>query len=120
MDNIVNTYIDMWGPITIYCPEYERITRSRQLDYEAHMLVMSCAVTGAVNCQIIEKKNTSAVLDGLNRFFCEVSVPKVCYPDQDGALMRALKNGEVSILDLQAQLHSERGVLFETCLPQGH
>ena len=84
------------------------------------MMVMGCVVTGAVNCQIIEKKDTEAVLDGLTRFFCETSVPKICYPDQDGALMKALNEGEISILDLQGRLHRERGILFETCLPQGH
>ena len=84
------------------------------------MLVMGCVVTGAVNCQIIEKKDTEAVLDGLTRFFCETSVPKICYPDQDGALMKALTEGEIDIIDLQGRLHRERGILFETCLPQGH
>ena len=84
------------------------------------MMVMGCVVTGTVNCQIIEKKDTEAVLDGLTRFFCETSVPKICYPDQDGALMKALSEGEISILDLQGRLHRERGILFETCLPQGH
>ena len=84
------------------------------------MMVMGCVVTGAVNCQIIEKKDTNAVLDGLTRFFCETSVPKICYPDQDGALMKALNEGEINVLDLQGRLHRERGILFETCLPQGH
>ena len=114
------TYLDMWGPLTVYCPGYEKRTRNRKQAYEVHMLVMGCVVTGAVNCQIIEKKDTGAVLDGLNRFFCETSVPKICYPDQDGALMKALSKGEISILDLQGTLHRERGILFETCLPQGH
>ena len=114
------TYIDMWGPITVYCPGYEKRTRNRKMEYQVHMLVMGCAVTGAINCQVIEKKNTAAVLDGLNRFFCEVSVPKICYPDQDGALMRALTHGEVNLVDLQGNLSRERGIKFETCLPQGH
>ena len=114
------TYLDMWGPLTVYCPGYEKRTRNRKQAYEVHMLVMGCVVTGAVNCQIIEKKDTGAVLDGLNRFFCETSVPKICYPDQDGALMKALTKGEISVLDLQGTLHKERGILFETCLPQGH
>ena len=90
------------------------------MDYDVHMLVMGCAATGAINCQIIENKNTGAVLDGLNRFFCEVAVPKICYPDMDGALMKALKKGEISLIDMQGRLHTEKGILFEVCLPQGH
>ena len=114
------TFIDMWGPLAVYCPGYEKKTRNRQQRYEVHVLVMACAVTGTVNCQIIEKKDTGAVLDGLNRFFNEVCVPKVCYPDKDGAIMKALKDGEVDVLDMQGRLHRERGIYFETCLPQGH
>ena len=114
------TYIDMWGPLAIYCPGYEKRTRNRQQMYEVHVLVMGCAVTGAVNCQIIERKDTGAVLDGLNRFFHEVCVPKICYPDKDGALMKALRDGEVDVQDMQGRLHRERGLYFETCLPQGH
>ena len=114
------TFIDMWGPLVIYCPGYEKRTRNRQQQYEVHVLVMACAVTRAVNCQIIEKKNTGAVLDGLNRFFHEVCVPKICYPDKDGAIMKALKEGEIDVLDMQGRLHRERGIYFETCLPQGH
>ena len=114
------TYIDMWGPLAIYCPGYEKRTRSRQQKYEVHMLVMVCAVTAAVNCQIIEKKDTGAVLDGLNRFFNEVCVPKICYPDKDGAIMKALQDGEIDVQDMEGRLHRERGIYFQTCLPQGH
>ena len=114
------TYIDMWSPLSVYCPGYEKRTRNRKMEYKVYMLVMGCVVTGAVNCQIIEKKDTDAVLDGLSRFFCETSVPKICYPDQDGALVKALKEGEIDILDLQSRLHRERGISFETCVSQGH
>ena len=81
---------------------------------------MGCVVTGAVNLQVIEKKDTGAVLDGLNRFFNEGCIPKICFPDRDGALMRALSKGEISIRDLEGKLHKEKGILFETCLPQAH
>ena len=114
------TLIDMWGPIKLYCPGYEKRTRNRKMDYDAYMLVMGCAATGTINCQIIEQRNTGSVLDGLNRFFCETTVPKICYPDMDGALMKALREGEISLIDMQGRLHRERGILFETCLPQGH
>jgi hypothetical protein len=104
----------------VYCPGYEKVTRNRKLAYEVHMLVMGCASTGTINCQIIEKKDTDAVLNGMNRFFDETCVPKICYPDQVGALMRALSHGEISLIDLQSNLHREREIMFETCLPQGH
>ena len=114
------TYLDMWGPISLFAPGFEKVTRARQLKYEAHVLVMGCAATGAVNCQIIEGKSSDFVLDGLSRFYNEVCVPKICYPDQDGALMKALREGEIDLQDLQGRLHREKGIYFETCLPQGH
>ena len=83
-------------------------------------MVMGCVVTGCINVQVIEKRDAGGVLDGLNRFFNETSVPKIMYPDQDGAFMKALSKGEISLLDLQGNLHRERGIMFEYCLPQGH
>ena len=112
--------LDLWGPITIQCPGYEKVTRNRKQDYQMHLMVMGCVVTGCINVQVIEKRDAGGVLDGLNRFFNETSVPKIMYPDQDGALMKALSKGEISLLDLQGNLHRERGIMFEYCVPQGH
>ena len=50
-------------------------------------MVVACVVTGAVNMQVVEKKDTGAILDGLSRFFNECCAPKVMLPDADGALM---------------------------------
>ena len=112
--------LDLWGPVTIQCPGYEKRTRSRKQEYQMHLMVVGCVVTGCINVQVIEKRDTGGVLDGLNRFFNETSVPKIMYPDQDGAFMKALSKGEISLLDLQGNLHRERGIMFEYCLPQGH
>ena len=71
--------VDMWGPILMYTPGYEKRTRNRKMEYEAYMLVFACCVTGGINCQIIEKRDTTGVMDGFNRFFSEVSVPKIVY-----------------------------------------
>ena len=34
--------------------------------------------------------------------------------------MKALEQGDISILDMQGRLHKERGLYIETCLSQGH
>ena len=47
-------------------------------------------------------------------------MPKICYPDEDGALMKALREGEIELLRLDGTLSRERGIVFETCVPQGH
>ena len=110
----------MFGPVKLFAPGFERQTRNRRMEYEGYLLVIGCAVSGAINCQVLEKKDPSAVLDGLNRFFSECSVPKIMYPDKDGALVKAISEGCINLIDLQGRLHSERGLQFEVCLPQNH
>ena len=84
------------------------------------MLVFSCIATGAVNVQVIEGKKTEFVLEGCSRFFNEASVPKIVYPDEDGALTLAFTRGEIDLQDLSANLYRSKGILFETCAPQNH
>ena len=67
---------------------------------------MACVVTGAVNCEVIEKRDTGAMLDGLHRFFNEVCMPKICYPDKD------------DIQDRQGRPHRERGQTWKSLAAQ--
>ena len=113
------TMVDMWGPLKAYCPGYERTTR-RDKAYEVYFLVFCCVATGAVNVQLIEGKKTEFVLDGCSRFFSETSVPKIMYPDDDGALQKAFREGEIEIEDLSGRLFKSNGIYFETCPPQAH
>ena len=43
------TYLDMWGPISVYTPGYEKRTRNRKMEYNVYMLVCACAATGVIN-----------------------------------------------------------------------
>ena len=117
--------LDLWGPIRTYCPGYERTGYTRgsvayAKHYEVYFMVVACVVTGAVNVQVVEKKDTGAILDGLSRFFNECCVPKVMLPDADGALMEALRDGIIELSNLEGTLSVEHGIHFEPCLPQGH
>ena len=85
-----------------------------------YYLVFSCAATGAVNVQLLEGKSTEFVLEGCSRFFTETSVPKIMYPDDDGALVRAFTRGEIDVQDLSGSLFRTKGIHFELCPPQGH
>ena len=66
-------FMDLWGPLTTYCSGYKKKTRAREQKYELHMLVLGCAGTGTINCQIIEKNNTGAIFDGLSSSMKSVS-----------------------------------------------
>ena len=113
--------VDMWGPLHVYAPGYEKSTRSSDAKkYKAYFLIFVCAVTGMCNVQLVEGKDTSSILDGCSRFFCEATVPKVMLPDDDGAMLRAFTRGEISLSDISGNLYREKGVHFEVCTPQGH
>ena len=115
------TYIDAWGPLKAYVPGFERETRSGTKTHQLLMVVFACAATGMINCQIMEGgKKTGHFLDVFNRFIHECCVPKICLPDQDGAMMKALLEGEVDIRDQFGVISRERGVTFQTCVSQGH
>ena len=83
-------------------------------------MVFVCAATGTVNCQVIEGKSAEYCMDGFNRFFCKTTVPKIVYTDAEGGLLKALKEGEVDLTDMAGNLRTNNGILFETCVPQGH
>ena len=84
------------------------------------MMVFACCATGTVNCQIIEGRKTGYCLDGFNRLFSEIAVPKICYPDLEGGLIKALSEGEVDMVDLSGALSRQRGIKFVPVVPQGH
>ena len=113
--------VDLWGPLQIYAPGYQKSTRSSAAkQYKAYFMIFVCAVTGMCNIQLIEGKDTSSILDGCSRFFCEATVPKVMLTDGDGAMLRAFTRGEILLSDVAGNLYREKGVHFEVCSPQGH
>ena len=115
------TLVDLWGPLTAYAPGYEKVTRgSNSKPYNFYFMIFACCTTGTVNCQVIEGKDTSHCLDGFNKFFCETTVPKIVYPDQEGGLIKALRDGEVDLVDLSGTLSRQKGVMFVDVVPQGH
>ena len=115
-----DTIVDLWGPVRVFVPGYEKVTRGAIKEYKIWIMIFACAATGTVNLQVIEKKDTDAILTGLNRFFVDCTVPKMMYPDKEGSLMAAMQEGEINLVDLQGNLSAERGILFETCASQGH
>ena len=114
------TMVDLFGPLKCYCPGYERITRKGTKQYKVYMMVMVCVATGAVNVQVIEGADTDNVMSGFNRFFSETTVPKIIFPDQGSQLLKALNEMDGMVYDLKYRLAEQRGIIYKTCLPQGH
>ena len=96
-------------------------TRNRDaLDVMCYVLVFVCPVTKLVNMQVIESKKAEGVVDGINRLGCEVGLPSFVLVDQDSGIMKALKEAEVNLKDLQYILYKEKGIKFKTCPVSGN
>ena len=117
------TLVDLWGPLTSFVPGYEKLGVTRATadkSYNVYIMVFVCAATGTTNCQVIEGKSAGYCMDGFNRFFCETTVPKIVYTDAEGGLLKALIEGEVDLVDMAGNMKLNNGIVFETCVPQGH
>ena len=69
---------------------------------------------------VIESKSADGVLDGITRLACEVGVPTLMLVDQDSGIMKALREDEVDIKNLDLKVHKEKGMRFKTCPVSGH
>ena len=113
--------MDMFGPIRVYVPGFERNTRGRNvLEAKCWVLVFACPVTRLLNLQVIEKSDSSGVIDAVTRLSCEVGIPKILMMDQDPALIKAMSEVEFKYQDTKLKLHEEWGIEFFTCPVSGH
>ena len=78
------------------------------------MLIFGGAATGMINCQMMEGARTWTVywMHSIG------SSLKHAYQDKDGAVMRALAEGEVDIIGHDGVLARQQGIYFEPCFAQ--
>ena len=112
--------MDLFGPIPIYVPGFEKSTRSRKLQSDCHVLVFACPVIRLVNLQVVEKRDASGIVDGITRLACEVGIPKVILMDQDAAFLKVVNEVEYTYKDAKLKLNRELGIEFITCPVSGH
>ena len=74
--------VDLFGPVKVFVPGFERKTRNRQVvEAKVWVLVFACPVTRLINLQVVEKSDSAGILDGLVRLSCETGVPKLLMID---------------------------------------
>ena len=113
--------MDFFGPFQVYVPGFEKTTRNRQtLKSECNVLIFACPVTRLINLQVVEKKDSSGVVDGVTRLSCEIGVPKLLLIDQDATFIKAMSEVEFTYQDAEFQLHRDLGIEFVTCPVSGH
>ena len=69
---------------------------------------------------VAEKSDASGILDAVTRLCCEIGVPNVLLADSDSALVKAIRDMEVNMVNLKLQMFNERGIRFELCSVGGH
>ena len=112
---------DLFGPVYCYVPGHERSTRrTTPAQVKTWILTTVCEVTKLVNAQVIEESDASGILDGMTRLGCEVGIPSILLADQGSNLVKAIREAEVSMLNLKLQMYQEKGIRFEVCSVGGH
>ena len=113
--------VDLFGPINVYVPRFERNKRNRKM-LEAKCWVMTavCITTRLFNLQTMESSKAAGWVDAFIRFSCEVGTPKHVFVDQDSAGMSAFKISEVELRGLKLRLFREKGISFSVCGVGGH
>ena len=106
------TYIDAYGPLKGYVPGFSRSTRAGDKSFDLYLVIFCCAATATVNIQVmVGGKDTACFLDVCNRFFAEACVPKICLPNKDGAILKALTEGKLTWKTLREYKVVKRGFI---------
>ena len=114
-------FCDLDGPYIVYVPGFERQTRNRKvLTCKTWIMTFVCPMTKLCNLQVIESKNSEAVLEGLIRLGCEVGMPSCLILDQETSFMKMVRDAEVSLQDLNYRCYKEYGIKFKVAPVSGH
>ena len=115
------TMADIFGPCQIFVPGHAMKTRHRNIvEAKCYVLVFCCPVTKLVNLQVIEEKSADGVIDGVNRLGCEVGFPSYLLIDKDSGMMKAFKEAQVELKNMEFVMQREHGIKFSTCPVSGH
>ena len=113
--------VDLFGPITVVVPGFERETRNRKvLEAKCWVMAVVCPTTRLVNLQTMESSKAAGWLDAFTRLGCEVGYPRHVYCDQDSAGMSAFEIAEAELRDLKLTLYREKKISFSVCPVTGH
>jgi hypothetical protein len=114
-------FCDLDGPYHVYVPGHERATRFRkEISAKNWIMTFVCPVTKLVNLQVIETKSAEGVLEALTRFGCENGFPNFLLLDQESSFMKAVKEAEIDLKDVNLRCFKERGIRCEVAPVSGH
>ena len=108
--------VDLFGPVIVVVPGFEKATRNRRvLEAKCWVMAVVCPTTRLVNLQVLESSKSAGWLDAFTRLSCEVGCPSHVFCDQDSAGMKAFEMVDVELRDLQLRLSREKGIKLSVC-----
>ena len=114
-------FCDLDGPYHTYVPGHERVTRNKKvITAKCYIMTFVCPVTKLTNLQVLEGKNSEAVLEGVIRMGCENGYPSCLVLDQETSFMKMARDAEISLQDLSLRCYKEYGIKIETAPVAGH
>ena len=107
-------YVDLYGPFWTFVPGHERSTRfKKELSARNWIMGFACPMAKLLNLQVVESKNSEAVLEGLTRLACEVGMPFCLVLDQETSFMKMVRDAEINLKDIMLRGYKEFGIRFE-------
>ena len=114
-------YLDLDGPYQTLVPGYERQTRQRKcLASKNYLMTFGDPIAKLLNLQVIEAKNTDAIMEGLTRLGCECGFPTILIMDKESSFLKLVKEAEINLHDLNLRAYKEHGIRFEVAPVGAH
>ena len=114
-------FVDLDGPYSVTVPGFEKQTRARHvISAKVWIMTFACPMTKLCNLQVIESKSSEGILEGFTRFACENGMSKYFLLDQETSFMKAVRDVEIDLVDVDARAFKEHGVHVEVAPVSGH
>ena len=83
-------------------------------------MTFACPMTKLCNLQVIESKSSEGILEGFTRFAFENGMSKYFLLDPETSFMKAVRDVEIDLVDVDARAFKEHGVHVEVAPVSGH
>ena len=116
-----SAFCDLDGPYKVVVPGFERRTRARDaIESKVWIMTFICPMTKLCNLQVIEKKSSDGIMEGLTRFGCENGFSKFLLLDRESSFMKTVREAQIDLVDLNLQAFREHGIRVEIAPVSAH
>ena len=106
--------LDLSGPYLAYQPQNKRKT------VKIWLIVFCCCSTSAVSIKVMDDYSATSFIMAFTRFACDRGFPRKLLCDEGSQLVKACKEMNFNLQDVQSNLTKLHKVDFQVCPVQGH